>query len=76
MYSFFTGRDFNNTEIVSEIPAGTTRLQQEIQIFDDEINEAREEFQVLLIVANNTVANSRCRIPENDRKLICKFICV
>ena len=73
--SFYPARDFNDTVIVTEIPAGQTLLVQPIQIFDDEINEARENFEVALeIVTNisNVVMYRRrmtlCRIRQSDRK--------
>ena len=78
MYSFHAVRDFNATEIVTEIPVGATRLKEEIQIFDDDINEAREEFKVFLTVEGNftvtyLIRTTVCRIPYNDRKLSSKF---
>ena len=72
-------RDFNVTDIVTEIPVGATRLVERIQIFDDNINEAREEFEVFLTVEGNfTVMYYRqttaCRIPESDRKFSCRLV--
>ena len=66
--------DFNATEIVTEIPAGATRWEQGIQIYDDDINEGREEFEVFLTVEDNfpvtyLIRTAVCRIPESDRKL-------
>lgn len=66
--------DFNATEIVTEIPARETSLEQGIQIFDDDINEGREEFQVVLTVEGDfpvtyLMRTAVCRIPESDRKL-------
>ena len=71
-------RDFNATEIVTEISAGATRLVEGIQIFDDNINEAREEFEVLLTVESNLttaylIRTAVCRIPESDRKPSCMY---
>ena len=66
--------DFNATEIVTDIPAAAgITLEQEIQIFDDDINEAQEVFVVVLKVESNfTVTYNRqttvCRIPKSDRK--------
>ena len=67
--------DFNATVIVREIPAAQTQLMKAIQIFDDDINEARETFEVALqIVSNisNVVSYRRrttlCRIRQSDRK--------
>ena len=65
--------DFNATEIVTQIPAAEIRLEQRIQIFDDEINEAQEVFVVVLRVENNfTVRYNRqatvCWIAESDRQ--------
>ena len=72
--SFHTVNDFNATEIVTEIAAGSTRCEEGIQIFDDDINEVKEEFEVFLTVEGNftvtyTMQTTVCRIPENDRKL-------
>ena len=72
--SFHTVNDFNATEIVTEIAARSTRCEKGIQIFDDDINEAQEEFEVFLTVEGNftvtyTIQTTVCRIPENDRKL-------
>ena len=67
--------DFNATETVTEIAAGSTRWDKGIQIVDDDINEAQEEFEVFLTVEGNftvtyTIQTTVCRIPENDRKPI------
>ena len=75
---FYAERDFNGTEIVTEISAGATRLVEGIQIFDDDINEAREEFEVFLTVEGNVttaylIRTAVCRIPESDRKLSCMY---
>ena len=69
--------DFNATEIVTEIAAGS-RWDEGIQIYDDNINEAQEEFEVLLTVEGNftvtyTIQTTVCRIPESDRKPFCGF---
>ena len=75
MYLIFLAvSDFNATEIVTEIPARETSLEQGIQIFDDDINEGREEFQVVLTVEGDfpvtyLIRTAVCRIPESDRKL-------
>ena len=45
--------DFNDTVILTEVPAAQTQLVQAIQIFDDEINEGREVFYVSLEVVGN-----------------------
>ena len=71
--------DFNATEIVTEIPARETSLEQGIQIFDDDINEGREEFQVVLTVEGDfpvtyLIRTAVCRIPESDRKLSSKDV--
>ena len=76
--SFHTVSDFNATEIVTEIAAANTRWEEGIEIFDDDINEAQEEFEVFLMVEGNftvtyTIQTTVCRIPENDRKLLRKF---
>ena len=69
-------RDFNATEIVTEVPVGATRLEEGIEIFDDDINEAQEEFEVFLTVEGNftvlyLIRTAVCRISESDRKLSC-----
>ena len=74
--SFHAVNDFNATEIVTEIAAGSTRCEEGIQIYDDNINEAQEEFEVFLTVEGNfnvtyTIRTTVCRIPESDRKLLC-----
>ena len=78
--SFHAGRDFNDTVIVTEVPAGQTQLMQAIQIFDDEINEGREVFNVSLRVVSNIsnaveyrIQTTLCRIRQSDRKLSCKI---
>ena len=73
---FYAVRDFNATEIVTKVPVGATRLEEGIEIFDDDINEAREEFEVFLTVEGNLtvlylIRTAVCRIPESDRKLSC-----
>ena len=77
---FHAGRDFNNTVIVAEIPAAQTQLVQAIQIFDDEINEGREFFNVSLEIVSNIsnavqyrIQTTLCRIRQSDRKLSCKI---
>ena len=77
---FHTVNDFNATEIVTEIAARSTRCEEGIQIFDDDINEAQEEFEVFLTVEGNftvtyTIQTTVCRIPENDRKLYIAILC-
>ena len=78
--SFHAGRDFNDTVIVTEVPAGQTQLMQAIQIFDDEINEGREVFNVSLQVVSNIssavqyrIQTTLCRIRQSDRKLSSKI---
>ena len=78
--SFHAGRDFNDTVIVTEVPAGQTLLVEAIQIFDDEINEGREVFNVSLDVVSNIsnavqyrIQTALCRIRQSDRKLSCKI---
>ena len=73
------GMDFNDTVILTKVPAAQTQLAQAIQIFDDEINEGREVFNVSLEVVGNisnavmyTIQTTRCRIRQSDRKLCCK----
>ena len=57
-----------------------TLLVQAIQIFDDEINEGREIFNVSLQVVGNIsnaveyrIQTTLCRIRQSDRKLSCKI---
>ena len=78
--SFHAGRDFNDTVIVAEFPATQTLLVQAIQIFDDEINEVQEIFNVSLEVVSNIsntvqyrIQTTLCRIRQSDRKLSCKI---
>jgi len=77
--SFHAGEDFNDTVIVAEVPVAQTQLVQAIQIFDDEINEGREVFNVFLEVVSNIsnavtfrIQTTLCRIRQSDRKLSCK----
>ena len=78
--SFHAGRDFNDTVIVTEVPVAQTQLMQAIEIFDDEINEGREVFNVSLEVVSNIssavqyrIQTTLCRIRQSDRKLSCKI---
>ena len=78
--SFHAGSDFNDTVVVTEVPAGQTQLVQAIGIFDDEINEGREVFNVSLEVVSNIsnavmfrIQTTLCRIRQSDRKLSCKI---
>jgi len=55
--------------------AGTTVVTGDIPIVDDEINEAEEEFVVVLEVVSNTTnpvefttQTTVCRISQSDRK--------
>ena len=57
-----------------------TQLIQAIEIFDDEINEGREVFNVFLEVVSNIsnavtyrIQITLCRIRQSDRKLSCKI---
>ena len=66
--------------IVVEVPAAQTQLVQAIQIFDDEINEGQEVFNVSLEVVGNItnmvtyrIQTTLCRIRQSDRKLSCKI---
>ena len=74
--SFHAGDDFNDTVIVTEVPVARTQLMQSIQVFDDEINEGREVFNVSLEVVGNIsnavvyrIQTTLCRIRQSDRKL-------
>ena len=76
MHIFHTVADFNDTIIETEIPEGETQQAVDIQIFDDEINEAPEAFNVLLDVLSEQRSNvifriqrTLCRIRQSDRKL-------
>ena len=78
--SFNAGRDFNDTVIVTEVPATQTQLVHGIQIFDDEINEGQEVFNVSLEVVSNIsnavqyrIQTTLCRIRQSDRKLSCEI---
>ena len=80
MHIFHTVADFNDTIIETEIPEGETQQAEDIQIFDDEINEAPEVFNVLLDVLSEQRSNvifrsqgTLCRIRQSDRKLSCKY---
>ena len=75
---FHAVNDFNDTEIIATIPPRTTRWEQGIQIFDDNINEAEEVFNVLLTVEGNLtveylIRTAVCRIPESDRKHLYRY---
>ena len=79
--SFHAGTDFNSTPFEVTMAAGTTVVTADIPIVDDEINEADEEFVVVLEVVSNTTnpvefstQTTVCRIPENDRK--CCLRCI
>ena len=83
LLSFHAERDFNDTVIVTEVPVAQTLLVQAIEIFDDEINEGREVFNVSLEVVSNIsnavqyrIQTTLCRIRLSDRKLFCKFACI
>ena len=76
----YVGLDFNDTVIVTEVPAAQTQVIQAIQIFDDEINEGREVFNVSLEVVGNIsnaveyrIQTALCRIRQSDCKLSCKI---
>ena len=78
--SFHAGRDFNDTVIVTEVPVAQTLLVQAIEIFDDEIDEGGEVFNVSLKVVDKIfnavlyrIQTTLCRIRPSDRKLSCKI---
>ena len=80
MHIFHTVADFNDTIIETEIPEGETQQAVDIQIFDDEINEAPEVFHLLLDVLSEQRSNvvfrvqkTLCRIRQSDCKLSCKY---
>jgi len=74
--SLHAGMDFNDTQPFNvTMEAGTEAVTADIPIVDDEINEATEDFVVVLDVASNTtnpvtftIQTTICRIPGNDRK--------
>ena len=80
MYSSHAAnKDFNVTEIALDFGVGDIRKMGSFQIFDDEINEAKEEFEVSLTVLGNItlsyiIQNTTCSIPENDRKCVIYLI--
>jgi len=60
--------------------AGTTVVTADIPIVDDEINEAEEEFVVVMEVVSNTTNSVEfptqttvCRISQSDRKCHLKY---
>ena len=68
--------DFNDTQPFEvTMAAGTTMVTADIPIVNDEINEAEEEFVVILEVVSNTTNQVELttqttvfRIPQSDRK--------
>jgi len=68
--------DFNNTQPFEvTMAAGYSVVSADIPIFDDEINEAAEDFVIVLEVVSNTTnpvefttQTTVCRIPQSDRK--------
>ena len=68
--------DFNDTQPFNiTMEAETTVVSAEIPILNDEINEAEEEFVVVLEVVSNTTNSVEfttqttvCRISQSDRK--------
>ena len=61
--------------------AGTEAVRAQIPIVDDEINEAAEDFVVVLEVVSNTTTpvqftaqTTVCRIPRSDRKCHLNFL--
>ena len=67
--------DFNGTPFEVTMRAGTTVVTADISIDDDEINEAEEEFVIVLEVVSNTTNSVEfttqttvCRISQSDRK--------
>ena len=76
--SLHAGMDFNDAQPFQvTMRAGTESTMATIPIVDDEINEAEEEFVVVLGV-NGTFTNpvafttqtTVCRIPRSDRKCL------
>ena len=80
-WSLHSGMDFNDTQPFEvTMAAGTTVVTADIPIVNDEINEAEEEFVVVLEVASNitnqvelTTQTTVCRIPASDRKCHLKW---
>ena len=79
--SLHAGMDFNDAQPFEvTMAAGTEAVIATIPIVDDEINEAEEEFVVVLSV-NGTFTNpvafttqtTVCRIPRSDRKCHLKY---
>ena len=78
--SLHAGKDFNETPPFEvTMRAGTEVVTASIPIVNDEINEAAEDFVVVLGVTNDTtnrveytIQTTVCRIPASDRK--CHFI--
>ena len=76
------GMDFNDTQPFNiTMEAETTVVSAEIPILNDEINEAEEEFVVVLEVVSDTTNSEEfttnvtvCRIPASDRK--CRAECL
>ena len=74
--SLNAGMDFNDTQPFEvTMAAGTEVVTAVIPIVDDEINEAAEDFVVVLEVVSNTTnpvefttQTTVCRIPPSDRK--------
>jgi len=74
--SLYAGMGFNDTQPFNvTMAAGTEAVEADIDIVDDEINEAAEDLVVVLEVASNTtnpveftIQTTICRIPGNDRK--------
>ena len=71
--SLHAGMDFNNTGPFDvTMAAGSTVVTADIPIFDDETNEAAEDFVVVLDVVNSTnpvdftKQTTVCRIPQSD----------
>ena len=80
MQIFHAVADFNDTIIETEIPEGQTQQAEDIQISDDEINEAPEAFYVLLDVLSEQRSNvifrilqTLCWIRQSDCKLSHKY---
>ena len=74
--------DFNDTQPFNvTMEAETTVVSAEIPILNDEINEAEEEFVVVLEVVSDTTKSEEfttnvtvCRIPASDCK--CRAECL
>ena len=78
--SLHAAMDFDMQPLEVTMAAGTEVVTADIPIIDDEINEAEEEFVVVLELVSSitnpvefTTQTTVCRIPRNDRKCHLKY---